>query len=146
MHMIRAARADGRDVALLHHRRYDLDPTRPLDPAVRRFAAEAGIRLVSPGERLRAATVVLTYPALLDQAMDRFPAIEHDRLAVVVNQMAERDRAGTDRAYDPARVRAHLVEQFGSEGALAADLRPGPGADGRRSALPRPRAPTPGCR
>ena len=117
MHMIRAARVHGRDVALLHHRRPDLDPTRPLDEGVRRFARDEGLRLVAPGERLRARTVVLTYPALLDQAMDRFPAIDHDRLAVVVNQMAERDRAGTDVAYDPLRVRAHLAELLGSEGA-----------------------------
>ena len=40
--------------------------------------------------------------------------------------MAERDLARSDPAYDPARVRAHLVELLGSEGALAADLAAGP--------------------
>jgi hypothetical protein len=74
------------------------------------------VRIVAPGERLRAETVVVTYPAIFDHVMDRFPRVDHEHLAVVVNQMAERDVARTDPAYDPARVRAHLVEVFGSEG------------------------------
>ena len=139
--MIRAARAAGLDAALLHYRRYDLDPTRPLDPGVRRLAADHGVRIVAPGEAVRAGTVIVTYPAVFDQPMDRFPEIAHDRLAVVVNQMAERDRAGRERAYDPARVRANLAELLGSEGAwvpisarvralMAADPRyPAPDAD-----------------
>ena len=114
--MIRAARAAGLDCAAFHYRRYDLDPTRPLDPGFRRLAAGLGLRLVAPGERVRAGTVIVTYPAILDQPLDRFPQVVHDRLAVVVNQMAERDRAGSAPAYDPARVRAHLVELLGSEG------------------------------
>jgi hypothetical protein len=71
---------------------------------------------VSPGEVVRAETVVVTYPPLFDQVMDRFPSVDHDQLVVVVNQMAERDRTGGDPAYDPGRVRAHLKELLGSEG------------------------------
>ncbi len=114
--MIRAGLAAGRDCAALHYRRYDLDPTRPLDAGFRRFSAGNGVRIVAPGERLRARTVVVTYPAIFDHAMDRFPQVAHDHLAVVVNQMAERDVALTDPAYDPARVRANLSELLGSEG------------------------------
>jgi glycosyltransferase involved in cell wall biosynthesis len=116
LHMIRAARAAGLDCAAFHYRRYDLDPTRPLDPGFRRRARDLGVRIVAPGERVRAATVIVTYPAVFDQPLDRFPEVDHDRLAVVVNQMAERDLARTDPAYDPARVRAHLVELLGAEG------------------------------
>jgi hypothetical protein len=119
MHMVRAARAAGLDAALLHYRRCDLDPTRPLAAEVRREALARGLRIVAPGERLAAGTVVVTYPALLDQPMDRFPEVEHAHLVVTVNQMAERDRAGRDRAYDPGRVRAHLAELLGAEGVWA---------------------------
>lgn len=114
--MIRAARGAGLDCALLHYRRYDLDPTRVLNPDVRRFAAREGVRLLAPGESLAARAVIVTYPAILDQPMDRFPAIAHERLAVVVNQMAERDLGGTARAYDPARVRETLAGLLGGEG------------------------------
>ena len=117
LNMIRAARLHGLDCAAFHYRRYDLDPTRPLDAGFRRRAADLGVRLVAPGERVRARTVVVAYSAVLDQPLDRFPEVEHDRLAVVVNQMAERDLARSEPAYDPARVRAHLRELFGSEGA-----------------------------
>ena len=59
--------------------------------------------------------------------MDRFPAVAHDRLVVVVNQLAERDRAGADVAYDPARVRAHLAELLGERGASGRRSRSGCG-------------------
>lgn len=119
LHMIRAARTAGFSAALLHYRRYDQDVTAPLDPAVRRLARDSATRIVAPGERLRAATVVATYPPVFAERMDRFPQIDHDRLVVVVNQMAERDRAGTDVAYDPARVRETLFALLGSEGEWA---------------------------
>ena len=114
--MLRAGLAAGLDCAALHYRRYDLEPGRPLDADFRRFALENGVRIVAPGERLEARTVVVTYPAVFDRPMDRFPEVDHERVAVVVNQMAERDVAGTDVAYDLARVRANLAELLGAEG------------------------------
>lgn len=116
LHMARAARRAGIATGLLQYRRYDQDPAAPLDAGVRRLAGEIGLRIVAPGERLRAATVVVAYPPVLAERMDRFPALDHDRLVVVVNQLAERDGAGTDVAYDPAIVRANLRAFFGSEG------------------------------
>jgi hypothetical protein len=155
--MIEAGLAAGRRCGLLQYRRYDLDTVRPLSRQVRAFAWEKGVRIVAPGERLRAETVIFTHPPLADHAMDRFPAVEHDRLVVVVNQMAERDLGRTSIAYRPGRVREHLREFFGSEGAwapiservrriMAADPRyPAPHADtwtplidlGRWTAAPR---------
>ena len=114
--MIRAGLAGGLDCAALHYRRYDLEPGRPLDADFRRFALENGVRIVAPGERLIARAVVVTYPAVFDQPMDRFPEVACERVAVVVNQMAERDVAGTDVAYDLARVRVNLAELLGTEG------------------------------
>ena len=117
--MIRAARAAGLDAALLHYRRHDQDVTRPLNADVRRLAWDNDVRIVAPGETLKARTVVVTYPPVLQEALDRFPKVAHDDLIVVVNQMAERDLAGADVAYDPARVRANLVRLLGSEGIWA---------------------------
>jgi hypothetical protein len=116
LNMLDAARAAGLSAALFHHRRQDLDPTRPLSPAIRARAEASDTRLVAPGERIRARTVVLTYPPLLDTALDRFPDIAHETLAVVVNQMAERDLARRHPVYDPGRVRANLRRLLGSEG------------------------------
>src|SRR5690606_21198159 len=98
---------------------YDLDVARALNQNVRALAWEKGIRIVAPGERLRAGTVIFTHPPLADHIMDRFPEVDHDRLVVVVNQTAERDLGGTSIAYRPDRVGAHLREYFGAEGAWA---------------------------
>ena len=123
LNMIAAARAADLSAALLHYRRYDQDVTAPLNPQVRRTAWARGVRVVAPGERLSARTVVVTYPPIFEQAMDRFPSVDHAHLVVVVNQLAERNRARdgahTDIAYDPARVRTHLGELLGSEGLWA---------------------------
>lgn len=116
LHMIRAARAAGLSTGLLHYRRFDQDVTAPLDATVRRIALETGTRIVAPGETLRTATVVVTYPPVFAERLDRFPDVAHERLVVVVNQMAERDRTGTDIAYDPARVRRNLTALLGHEG------------------------------
>jgi hypothetical protein len=116
LHMLDAARAAGLSCALFHHRRQDLDPTRPLSPAIRARAAAGETRILAPGERITAKTVVLTYPPLLDTGLDRFPEIAHERLAVVVNQMAERDLARRHPVYDPGRVRANLRRLLGEEG------------------------------
>ena len=119
LHMMAAARAADLSTAMLQYRRYDQDVTKPLNTDVRRAAWENGIRIVAPGESLRARTVVVTYPPVFGHVMDRFPRVDHDTLVIVVNQMAERDHAGTDVAYDPARVRANLAKLLGSEGVWA---------------------------
>ena len=138
MHMLRAAGDAGLTAAILHYRRPDLDVTRPLAAAVRRFAQANAVRIVAPGEAVAARTVVVTYPPVFAEALDRFPAVAHVTLAVVVNQMAERDLDRRDVVYDPAAVRATLRRAPRWRGALDPDLGAGAGADGGRSALPAP--------
>ena len=117
--MLAAARAAGLAGALLHYRRYDQDVTAPLRPEVRRFAQAHDVRILAPGEAAAAKTVIVAYPPVFAEAMDRFPALAHQHLVVAVNQLAERDTERRDVAYHPARVRAHLAELLGSEGAWA---------------------------
>lgn len=116
LNMLDAGRARGLSAALFHHRRHDLDPTRPLAPAIRARAAASDTRILAPGERIEARIVIVTYPPPFDAVLDRFPEVTHETLAVVVNQMAERDLARRHPVYDPARVRANLRRAFGSEG------------------------------
>ena len=46
--------------------------------------------------------MIVTYPPVFAEAMDRFPALAHERLVVVVNQLAARDRAGARHRLRPA--------------------------------------------
>lgn len=116
LNMLDAGRAQGLSAALFHYRRHDLDPTRPLAPAIRARAAASDTRIIAPGERIAAKVVIVTYPPPFDAVLDRFPEVTHETLAVVVNQMAERDLARRHPVYDPARVRENLRRSFGSEG------------------------------
>jgi hypothetical protein len=141
LNMLRAGLAEGLRCAVMHYRRHDEDLRRPLKPEFRRFAAEHDVRIVAPGEAAATRHVIVTYPPVFEEVVDRFPDIDHAHLTVVVNQMAERDLARTDIAYDPLRVRAHLRELLGGEGTwvpisqrvrslMAADGRyPAPGPD-----------------
>ncbi|MEM1130469.1 MAG: glycosyltransferase family A protein, partial [Pseudomonadota bacterium] len=61
LNMISAAREAGFRTAMLQYRRYDQDVARRLNPDVRRFAWNNDVRIVAPGEKLRAETVVVTY-------------------------------------------------------------------------------------
>ncbi|MEP9398523.1 glycosyltransferase [Mesorhizobium sp. KR2-14] len=115
-HMAKAAGLDGMKIGVLHYCRYDLDVARPLSHDVRAVFYNNNITIISPGEKVVADNVVITYPAMLQHLLDRFPSIKHEKLFVVVNQMGERDTKGDDVAYDPVRVREHLVEYFGHEG------------------------------
>ncbi len=119
MAMLEAGRRAGLTLGLVQYRRYDLDVTRPLNPEVRDLAWAAGMRIIAPGETASARTLVFSHPPLASHVMDRVPAIAHDRLVVVVNQMAERRTDGLSPVYDPGPVRAHLREMFGSEGLWA---------------------------
>lgn len=116
MNMLRAARAAGLKAGIFQYRRYDLDVTEPLRKDLIDHALENDVRIVCAGESVDVDTVVVTHPSILNHHLDMFPKMDHRRLVVVVDEMAERDRSGRDAAYDPAAVRAHLVDYFGHEG------------------------------
>lgn len=119
LNAIEAATRAGLSVGVVHWRRYDLDVTQELNPALRRLAQAGAVRVIAPGEAARAGTVIVGYPAVLRTPMDLFPRIEAGQLVVVVNQMAERLYSGKDPQYDPRDLRAHLRETFGTEGLWA---------------------------
>ncbi|MCP4386311.1 MAG: glycosyltransferase [Hyphomicrobiales bacterium] len=119
VNMIHAARSEDLSCGIFQYRRYDLNVDRPLSHDIRNFAQKHDLDIIAPGEKVCARNVVITYPVVVNHLMDLFPEIEHDRLFVVVNQMAERDTERLDIAYDPLRVRANLRRLFGSEGQWA---------------------------
>lgn len=119
LNAIEAATRAGMSVGVVHWRRYDLDVTQELNPALRRLAQAGAVRVIAPGEAAKAGTTIVGYPAVLRTPMDLFPRIETGQLIVVINQMAERLYSGKDPQYDPRELRAHLRETFGTEGLWA---------------------------
>ena len=116
MNYINAALADGKSVAVFHWRRYDLDVRKRLNPQVRQMAQDGKLRIVTPGEQVRAEVVLVGYPPILQHPIDMAPTVEFNRLLVVVNQMASRLFDGGDPQYDPERTRETLLRVFGTEG------------------------------
>lgn len=117
--MAAAAKADGLSVGFFHYPNCDLEITKPIRSDFRELLWEEGFKMVVAGEEVKAKTVIFTYPPVLDEKIDLFPRISHERVFVVVNQMAERNISKTDVAYDPLRVRENLVALVGTEGEWA---------------------------
>jgi len=116
MNYVEAAIAHGYSVALFHWRRYDLNVFQPLKRKIRQMAHEGRVRVVSPGEKVRASTVIVGYPVILRYVIDLCPEIEFDNFVVVVNQLASRLADGGDVQYDPLELRANLKTLFGADG------------------------------
>jgi hypothetical protein len=115
---IDAAAAGGRRVAIFHWRLYDKDVTAPLNGALRDRALRGEVRIVAPGEEVRADAVVVAGARVAEQAIDLCPRVAFRTLSVL-----------TDRGPQPkdsAAARAVLKELFGTEGvwAPAADVLP----------------------
>jgi hypothetical protein len=101
-----AARGAGLTVALTHYPDASGDVTLPVGADLRRFAHEAGISLICPGERLTATVVLVMLPDALAHVMDRFPEVSRRHLVVAI------DRAPKD----PPATRAGLRDIFGEDG------------------------------
>jgi hypothetical protein len=124
---IDAAPASGRRVAAFHWRLYDKDVTAPLAAPLRARALRGEVRIVAPGEDIRADAVVVAGARVLEQAIDLCPRVEFHTLSVLA------DRGPLPA--DAGAARAVLKELFGTEGVWA------PSADVLPAAAPAPPAP-----
>ena len=115
---IRAALSCGLSVAVFHWRRYDLDVTAPLNAEIRQMAQAARVRIVAPGERVRARTVIVGSPAILQHAIDLCPKVDFDSFVIRIDQ-ATAHPAPENVQYDPLQVRQNLSKLFGTEGVWA---------------------------
>lgn len=104
LNYILAAAKTGLRVGVLHWRRYDLDASRPPADAFMQALQEGLISRVTPGETVKAETVVVGYPVILNHMIDLPPRVECNQLAIIVNQMSSRLLSGDDVQYDPLHV------------------------------------------
>ena len=116
MNYVHAALRDGLRVGLFQWRRYDLDVLAKLNHEIRDMAANDKDEIVVAGDKVSATYVIVGYPSILNYLSDRFPSVSFKHLVIIINQMAERLTTGHEFEYDPKRVRANLVQLFGTEG------------------------------
>ncbi len=115
MNYIGAAIREGYSVGVFHWRRYDLDVTRLLRKELRQMAQEGSIHIVTPGEQVRAPTVLVGYPVVLQNIIDLPPVIDLERFYIITNQMSSRLYSGGDVQYCPATVSSNVRSLFGIE-------------------------------
>jgi hypothetical protein len=113
---VEAAIQAGVSVALVNWPSYDCDVTKPLRPAVRQMAQEGKVRIVAPGETVRASTVIVGAPFILQHVIDLCPEVDCDSLIVLVSRMAAKVASRESAQYAPDQVRTNLKEVFGTEG------------------------------
>ena len=112
MNYLSAAIAQGLNVALFQWCTYDGDVRKPLNPTIRQLAQEGKLRVVAPGEEVRAPTVIVGSPMILQHAVDLCPKVVSKNFLVIVDEMM----GLFDDHYDPQAARENLRELFGTEG------------------------------
>lgn len=113
---IKAACASGKRVAVVHWRKFELNPHSSLNPKLYDICVEEGVDILTPGDVASAEVVIVGYPAILQHLPDSFPSITPKHVIVVVNQFAARLYDGSDQQYDPSIARANLTALLGDEG------------------------------
>jgi glycosyltransferase involved in cell wall biosynthesis len=115
LNYVKAAVQSGLQVCVFHLRRYDLNVTARPHLEILKMAQEGQIYRVSPGEEVRAKTVLVGYPVILKYRFDLPPQIDCDRFCIIVNQMPNRLYSGGDPQYDPTIVTQNVKSLFGKE-------------------------------
>lgn len=116
MGYIQAARGHGMKIALFHWPSYERDVTLPVVDDIRGLAHQGEVRIVCPGEAVRANTVLICNPLSLDAIPDKPPNVEFEQLFVIVSRLPYRFLDGRDLQYDPISCRRTLSRVFGFEG------------------------------
>ena len=116
LNYIVAACKSGMRVAVVHWRRYDLNPFNSLNLNLYDACIKYGIDILTHGDKVDTDVVLIGYPSILQHKPDSFPCINTKHLVVIINQYTARLSNGTDEQYDPIVARSNLVSLFGQEG------------------------------
>ena len=73
MNYVDAAITQGLNVAVFQWRNYTAEIREPLKPTIRQMAQVGKLRVVAPGEKVRASTVIVGSPIILQHVVDLCP-------------------------------------------------------------------------
>jgi glycosyltransferase involved in cell wall biosynthesis len=113
MDHIKAALASKLRVAILHWRRYDLNPKSKLNLEIFHMIHEGVVDLICPGDEVYTNAVIVGHPAILQYVIDLTPKIYSERFAIIANQMPARRYNRIGIKYDPEIVSANVQRLFG---------------------------------
>ncbi|MGA9277042.1 MAG: hypothetical protein WBV89_08810, partial [Ilumatobacter sp.] len=107
---LRAARAAGYEVGVLHVASPRLGPAGVIHPGLRRLLDDGVAHLVLPGEAVRAPLTIVKHPMVFAVSLGAALPVDTDRIIVTVGQVPA-DAA--EVYYDPQQVDSHIVEALG---------------------------------
>jgi hypothetical protein len=112
---IRMLHSIGKKVALFNWPRGDLRMSYDINPAYRQLAQDGLIEIVTWEDTVKARTVIVHHPPLANTDLDKYPTIETEKVAVLINQLPFQTRDRERHFYEPAEVNARLSRVFGTE-------------------------------
>ena len=109
MNYVHAAVAQRLSVAIFQWRNYTAETREPLNLDDSSDGSRGKLGVVAPGEEVRASTVIVGSPIVLQHVVDLCPEIQFRNFIVIVDEIA-------DARFDPEVARENLKELFGTEG------------------------------
>jgi len=79
---VKRAEAAGCSIALFHWKRYEADPTKPLNAKIRQLSFEGKVRIIAPGEEVRTRLLLIGSPSVAGHMIDLMPRIDFEKILV----------------------------------------------------------------
>jgi hypothetical protein len=113
---IRAFRAAGLTVGLLHHRVYDWPLDRPLSPKIAELVDGEQVVVLDAHDTVRCGLAIVRFPRIMMRPMEDLPDLTAERTVLVVNQPPYEyygPEQGRVLTWDVRTVHEHLTALFG---------------------------------
>ncbi|GAA1682666.1 hypothetical protein GCM10009830_32290 [Glycomyces endophyticus] len=112
---IRALRAEGRSVAVMHLEswRHMTTEDRPMCEPIQRMVNDGAVDQVLATDDVECRLLVLRYPPILQFRSGERSSVRPERMVVLANQ-APAERDGSDVRYDPDGCHANATDMFGT--------------------------------
>ena len=88
---IKAQHQAGLKTAIVHIPRYDMNPTRPLNPEIVNLIERGIVDFLVYGQKALCKTLIVRYPGVLQEVCKYLPVIEPERVVIVANQTPKKD-------------------------------------------------------
>lgn len=112
---IQMLHAMGKRVAMFNWPRGDLRFSPDIHPTYRQLAQDGLIEIVTWEDSIKASTVIVHHPPLANMELDKYPTVEADRIAVLINQLPFQTQDRERYFYQPAEVTRRLGRIFGTD-------------------------------
>lgn len=109
---IRMLHAMGKKVAMFNWPRGDLRFSRDIHPAYRQLAQDGLVDIVTWEDTVNAPLTIVHHPPLANMELDKYPVIETEKIAVLINQLPFQTRDRDRYFYHPAEVGERLSRLF----------------------------------